>query len=164
MDRLFQDLKIAIRTLARQRTFSLVAILTLALGVGATTAIFSVVYGILLRPLPYIESERLVTLGKKFNDPKATPHRKLAIRRQALQLVPKPEAVNKIFTEIAPRYADRKGGYMRVIKTGAHRLGDGSQKVLLAFVGGLTPAAAPEAAEGKAEAPRKPTVKPKKAE
>jgi putative ABC transport system permease protein len=64
MDRLFQDLKIAIRTLARQRTFSLVAILTLALGVGATTAIFSVVYGILLRPLPYAQSDRLVTLGQ----------------------------------------------------------------------------------------------------
>jgi putative ABC transport system permease protein len=64
MDRVFQDLKIAVRTLAGQRTFSLVAILTLALGVGATTAIFSVVYGILLRPLPYVESDRLVTLGQ----------------------------------------------------------------------------------------------------
>lgn len=43
MDRLVQDFKIAIRTLLRHRTFSLVAVLTLALGVGATTAIFSVV-------------------------------------------------------------------------------------------------------------------------
>lgn len=64
MDRLLHDLKIAIRTLSRQRTFALVAILTLALGVGATTAIFSAVYGILLRPLPYAESDRLVTFGQ----------------------------------------------------------------------------------------------------
>ena len=64
MDRLFQDLKIAVRALQRQRTFSLVAILTLALGVGATTAIFSVVYGILLKPLPYAASDRLVAFGQ----------------------------------------------------------------------------------------------------
>src|SRR5687768_5360019 len=64
MDRLLQDLKTATRTLLRQRTFTLVVIVTLALGVGATTAIFSVVYGILLRPLPYVESERIVTLGQ----------------------------------------------------------------------------------------------------
>ncbi len=64
MDRLIQDLKVAVRSLARQRTFSLVAILTLALGVGATTAIFSVVYGILLKPLPYAASHRLVAFGQ----------------------------------------------------------------------------------------------------
>ncbi len=64
MDRLIQDLKVAVRSLARQRTFSLVAILTLALGVGATTAIFSVVYGILLKPLPYVGSDRLVAFGQ----------------------------------------------------------------------------------------------------
>jgi predicted permease len=64
MDRITQDLKIAIRALLRQRTFSLVAVITLALGVGATTAIFSVVYGILLKPLPYVESDRLVTMGQ----------------------------------------------------------------------------------------------------
>jgi putative ABC transport system permease protein len=63
-DRLFQDLRIACRALARQRTFSVVAILTLALGVGATTAIFSVVYGILLRPLPYAASDRIVAFGQ----------------------------------------------------------------------------------------------------
>jgi putative ABC transport system permease protein len=64
MDRLFQDLKIAIRALLRQRTFSVMAVLTLALGVGATTAIFSVVYGILLKPLPYVEADRLLTFGQ----------------------------------------------------------------------------------------------------
>ena len=73
MDRLFQDLKIAVRSLARQRTFSFVAILTLALGVGATTAIFSVVYGILLKPLPYERSERLVALGQTAKSAPAQP-------------------------------------------------------------------------------------------
>src|SRR6476659_9928361 len=64
MERIFADLRVATRSLARQKTFSLVAILTLALGVGATTAIFSVVYGILLRPLPYVRADRLVALGQ----------------------------------------------------------------------------------------------------
>jgi putative ABC transport system permease protein len=64
MDQLRQDLKVACRSLMRQSTFATVAILTLALGVGATTAIFSVVYGILLRPLPYQDSHRLVALGQ----------------------------------------------------------------------------------------------------
>ncbi|MEZ5294316.1 MAG: ABC transporter permease [Vicinamibacterales bacterium] len=64
MDRLFQDLRIASRTLARHPGFSLVAVLTLALGIGATTALFSVVYGVLLRPLPYADADRLVTIGQ----------------------------------------------------------------------------------------------------
>jgi putative ABC transport system permease protein len=64
MDRLLQDLRIAIRSLSRHVTFSLVAILTLGLGVGATTAIFSVVYGVLLRPLPYERAERIVAFGQ----------------------------------------------------------------------------------------------------
>jgi putative ABC transport system permease protein len=73
MDRLRQDLKVAIRALARQPAFTLVAVTTLALGVGATTAIFSVVYGILLKPLPYHESDRLVTLGQTARDLPAEP-------------------------------------------------------------------------------------------
>jgi hypothetical protein len=64
MERLLQDLRIAVRSLARQRTFTLVAVFTLALGVGATTAIFSVVYGILLKPLPYEGSDRIVAFGQ----------------------------------------------------------------------------------------------------
>jgi predicted permease len=59
---LLQNLSDARRMLRREPTFSGVVILTLALGVGATTAVFTVVYGVLLRPLPYRDPGRLVTL------------------------------------------------------------------------------------------------------
>ncbi|HVT58428.1 MAG TPA: ABC transporter permease [Thermoanaerobaculia bacterium] len=61
-ERLVQDLGYGARLLRKNRAFSLVAILTLALGIGAATAIFSVVYGVLLRPLPYARPERIVRL------------------------------------------------------------------------------------------------------
>jgi putative ABC transport system permease protein len=73
MDALLQNLRIATRSLLRQRAFSLAAVLTLALGIGAATAIFSVVYGVLLRPLPYPEAERLVTLGQTAKDNPVEP-------------------------------------------------------------------------------------------
>ena len=50
----------AFRTLRRQPTFVLVAVLTLALGIGANTAVFGVLYAVVLRPLPYEEAGRLV--------------------------------------------------------------------------------------------------------
>ena len=62
MSLLLQNLRHAGRALRLQPAFSSVAILTLALGIGATTAVFTVVYGVLLRPLPYRDPARLVTL------------------------------------------------------------------------------------------------------
>jgi hypothetical protein len=55
-----QDARYGLRTLWRDRGFALVAILTLALGIGANTAIFTVVRGVMLRPLPYRDPARLV--------------------------------------------------------------------------------------------------------
>src|SRR5262245_42304484 len=62
MDTIVQDLRYAGRGLSRMRGVALVAIATLALGIGGTTTMFSVVYGALLRPLPFVEPDRLVVL------------------------------------------------------------------------------------------------------
>jgi hypothetical protein len=57
-------LKYALRTLRRDRGFAAVAVLTLALGIGANTAIFSLIHGILLKPIPFREPDRLVTIDE----------------------------------------------------------------------------------------------------
>jgi putative ABC transport system permease protein len=62
IETILQDLRYALRGICRSPSFALLIILTLALGIGANTAIFSVVYSVLLRPLPYPGGERLVEL------------------------------------------------------------------------------------------------------
>src|SRR2546430_1598349 len=63
-----QDIRYALRTLGKQPLFTLVAILTLTLGIGANTAIFSLLYQILLRPLPYPDADRLVFVWNSYRD------------------------------------------------------------------------------------------------
>ena len=64
MSVLLQDVRYALRSLGRAPGFTLVALVTLALGIGGTTAIFSIVDGILLRPLPYPEPQAIVSLAR----------------------------------------------------------------------------------------------------
>jgi predicted permease len=65
MDALRQDIKFALRTMAGNRLFAAAIVLTMALGIAANTVVFSVAYGVLLRPLPFRDADRLVRLWSK---------------------------------------------------------------------------------------------------
>src|SRR5262245_11677722 len=68
MQSIIRDLRYGLRTLLRNPVFTVVAVITLALGIGANTAIFSVVYGVVLKPLPYKNADRIVVANISIPD------------------------------------------------------------------------------------------------
>jgi hypothetical protein len=65
LERLWQDTRYAVRGLRRSLGFTLLALTALALGIGSTTAMFTVLYSVIIRPLPFVDAERLVTIWER---------------------------------------------------------------------------------------------------
>ena len=96
LDMLTQDVKYALRTLVRRPAFTITAVLTLALGIGANTAIFSLVDRLLLRPLPYHEADRLVAI---WSEQQTVSKRMFHDLREPFRL--KAEATGSAFADVA---------------------------------------------------------------
>ncbi len=105
MEVLLQDVRYAIRRLLRERGSSIVGALTLALGIGASTAIFSVVDAAMLRPLPYPNPEQLVTVNVEITRPDGNTYRPTASMAD-MRLLQQADAV---FSAVAGRGSAFRG-------------------------------------------------------
>ena len=94
IDSVLQDLRYASRALVKNPGFAVVALLTLALGIGVNTAIFSVVYAVLLRPLPYDHPERLILIWSTFQSAGSRAPTSGLILREVAQR-------NRVFEDVA---------------------------------------------------------------
>ncbi len=105
MDTLLRDVRSAARRLAAQRGFTLAVLLALALGIGANTAMFSVVHALLLRPLPYPDPERIVRVGESMSD------RRGMLTNRSMSLLQDAEAFEHLaaYREISREWAGPDG-------------------------------------------------------
>jgi putative ABC transport system permease protein len=95
LEQFFQDLRFGLRMLRKNPGFTAVVVLTLALGVGANTAIFSVVYAVLLKPLPYANSQQLVNVSQ------AQPQEGVALTGWSYPNFAELRQQNQVFREMA---------------------------------------------------------------
>ena len=105
MDTLLRDVRSAARRLAAQRGFTLAVLLALTLGIGANTAMFSVVHALLLRPLPYPDPERIVRVGESTSD------RRGMLTNRSMSLLQDAEAFEHLaaYREISRQWAGPDG-------------------------------------------------------
>src|SRR5262245_15728875 len=130
-DEMFQDLRFGARMLLKNKGFTVAAALTLALGIGANTAIFSVVYAVLLRPLPFKEPAALVTVWER--DPKQGYENNMSTVATFMDW----QEQNESFAEMAGFESNR--GFALTGEPGAERISGALVSVNLFSTLGVTP-------------------------
>lgn len=79
MNALARDLRVAVRLLIKERRFSIAAIATLVVGITATTTVFTIVYPVVARPLPFVDAERVVAIVTRNIGNNATAQTRLSL-------------------------------------------------------------------------------------